>query len=298
MKKTKRRLGDKSGYLFLLPAAIMMLVFIVFPLILSFVLSLTDYKGLGEKHFIGFANYVTLFHDPVFWKSLALQIIWAVMSVLALGFLSLLLAILVEFYVPGQKLVGVARTLLFMPMLMSMVAVGLLWSMMLNPLVGIFNELAHVLGLLGPGQAIDILGNEKTALFGAFLPGVWQAAGFGMVIFSAAMQDISQDVQEAALLDGCTKWKEIRYVVLPMIRPTIATVCTLNLIGGMKCFDIIYVMTKGGPGTATQVTSLYVYKEAFVNHHHGYGSTMAFVLFIVTTIIGVVFYKLTKKSED
>lgn len=298
MKHFSQKIGDRSAYLFVAPAVILMGIFIVYPLISSVQLSTTDWSGLGERTFIGNANYVRLFKDPLFWKSIKLQFIWALLSVVFLALVGMLLALLIEYFIPFKKLIPVSRTIMFMPMMMSLVAVGLLWTMIFNPMMGMVNELLHTMGIFTGTQTLDLLGNEKLALFAAFIPCVWQWSGFGMVIFSAAMQGIPSDIMEASLMDGCTKWGQIRHIVLPLMLPTIATVCTLNLIGGFKCFDLIYVMTAGGPGTSTQVTSIYIFKEAFINGHYGYSSAMSFVLFLVTALFGAVFFKITKRMDN
>lgn len=298
MKPISKRIGDRSAYLFVAPAVILMGIFIVYPMISSVVLSLTNWSGLGEKVFIGIENYVHLFQDAVFWESIRLQFTWAVLSVVLLAIGGLFLALLVEYFVPVRQLIPVARTIMFMPMMMSMVTIGILWAMLLNPMIGIINEVLHMLGLLSGTQTLDLLGNKDIALYAAFLPCIWQWSGFGMVVFSAAMQGIPSDVMESSIMDGCTKFKQIRYIVLPLLKPTIATVCTLNLIGGFKCFDLIYVMTAGGPANATQVTSIYIFKEAFTNTHFGYASAMSFILFLVTAIFGAVFFSFSKKLEN
>lgn len=118
-----------------------------------------------------------------------------------------------------------------------------------------------------------------------------------MVVFSAALQGMSRELLEAASLDGCSKWHQIRYIILPLLRPTIITVCTINLIGGMKCFDLLYTMTKGGPGTATQSTTIYIYKEMFTNSHYGYSAAMSMILFIVTVFVSLLFLRMTKNKN-
>ena len=215
MKKLKSQ--NNIGYLYLLPAVILMGVFIIYSMILNVQISMTDWSGLSEKHFIAFANYVKLFRDKAFWDSLGVQLIWMLLS-----------------------------------------------------------TVFHALG-------------------GLILS--WQWSGFGMVVFSAALQGMSRELLEAASLDGCSKWQQIRYIILPLLRPTIITVCTINLIGGMKCFDLLYTMTKGGPGTATQSTTIYIYKEMFTNSHYGYSAAMSMILFIVTVFVSLLFLRMTKNKN-
>lgn len=297
MKNIRKRIGDRSAYFFVAPAVLLMGIFIVYPLLSSVRLSMTNWSGLGTEDFVGFANYIQLAKDPAFWESIKLQFIWAVLSVIFLALVGMALALFVDIFIPVKALIPVARTVLFMPMMMSLVAIGLLWSMIYNPMIGILNELLHVIGILRGTQTLDLLGDDKLALYAAFLPCVWQWSGFGMVIFSAAMQGISSEILEASVMDGCTKIGQVRHIILPLMKPTIATVCTINLIGGLKCFDLIYVMTAGGPGTSTQVTSIYIFKQAFTNSYYGYSSALSFVLFLVTAVFGAIFFKLTQRLE-
>jgi ABC-type sugar transport system permease subunit len=289
--------GRVSPYLFVLPAAILLGIFIVYPMFSSVYLSLTNWSGLGEKSFVGFENYRRLFTEPIFWNSIRLQFTWALLSVVLLAGCGLFLALVVEIFVPAKFLVPIFRTILFMPMMMSMVCIGLLWSVIYNPMIGLVNEVLRIVGFIKQGQALDFLGNSDFALYAAFVPTMWQWSGFGMVIFSAAMQGIPQDIMEAALIDGCGKYGRIRHIILPLLRPNIATVCTINLIGGLKCFDIIYVMTAGGPGNGTLVTSIYIFKMAFVNNAHGYSAAISFILFLLTALFGYLFFSFSRKLD-
>ena len=294
MKKLKSQ--NNIGYLYLLPAVILMGVFIIYSMILNVQISMTDWSGLSEKHFIAFANYVKLFRDKAFWDSLGVQLIWMLLSTVFHALGGLILSIIVEYFI-HRKLQAVFRTLFFMPMMMSLVAVGILWTLIYNPLIGVINEILQVLGILSGNQTLDLLGDRSTALLAAFIPALWQWSSFGMVVFSAALQGMSRELLEAASLDGCSKWQQIRYIILPLLRPTIITVCTINLIGGMKCFDLLYTMTKGGPGTATQSTTIYIYKEMFTNSHYGYSAAMSMILFIVTVFVSLLFLRMTKNKN-
>ncbi len=297
MKKLKQKLGDCTAYLYIAPTAVLMLIFIVYSLFSSIGISLTQWKGMGEKTFIGLNNYFELLKDATFWSSLKIQFIWVIMSVVLLAVGGLILSLVVEFFI-HRKLIPAVRTIFFMPMMISLVAVGILWALIYNPMIGLLNEVIENLGLLKKGQVLDLLGNNSTALYAAFIPAFWQWSGFGMVIFSAAIQGIPNDVIEAARVDGCSILGRLRYIILPLLRPTIAMVCTLNLIGGFKCFDLLFTMTKGGPGIATQSTTIYIYKEMFVNGNYGYSAAMAIILFIVTVFFSLFFFQVTRRFEN
>jgi raffinose/stachyose/melibiose transport system permease protein len=298
MSELRKKIGDKSAYAFVAPAVILMAVFIVYPLISSVRLSLTDWSGLGKIKYIGFGNYSDIINNPVFWNSILLQVLWAALSVVVLAVSGLFLALIVEYFTPFKSLIPVSRTILFMPMMMSLVSIGLLWAMIFNPMIGILNELLRTLNIIDTSQTIDLLGMNTTALLAAFIPCIWQWSGFGMVVFSAAMQGIPREMIEASVVDGCTKFGQIRHIVFPLLKPTIAIVCTVNLIGGLKCFDLIYVMTAGGPGVSTQVTSIYIFKQAFVNSYYANASAMSVILFIVTAALGAVFFKFSNKLDS
>ena len=178
MKKLKSQ--NNIGYLYLLPAVILMGVFIIYSMILNVQISMTDWSGLSEKHFIAFANYVKLFRDKAFWDSLGVQLIWMLLSTVFHALGGLILSIIVEYFI-HRKLQAVFRTLFFMPMMMSLVAVGILWTLIYNPLIGVINEILQVLGILSGNQTLDLLGDRSTALLAAFIPALWQWSGFGMV---------------------------------------------------------------------------------------------------------------------
>ncbi|MFR7744046.1 MAG: carbohydrate ABC transporter permease [Acutalibacteraceae bacterium] len=189
----QQQIDDNIGYLYLLPAVILMGVFIIYSMILNVQISMTDWSGLSEKHFIAFANYVKLFRDKAFWDSLGVQLIWMLLSTVFHALGGLILSIIVEYFI-HRKLQAVFRTLFFMPMMMSLVAVGILWTLIYNPLIGVINEILQVLGILSGNQTLDLLGDRSTALLAAFIPALWQWSGFGMVVFSAALQGMSREL--------------------------------------------------------------------------------------------------------
>lgn len=297
-KLAKNRLGDLSGYLFSAPAAGMMLLFIVYGFISLIQISLTNWGGLGEISFVGLENYKQLLFDPIVWESIRHTFVWVFLSVVLLAIGSLVLALIIEFGIPFRKITPIFRTVLFMPMMMSPVAIGLMWTLIFNPTMGLLNELLSMFGFIGPLETIDFLGNYTWALLVAFIPVLWNWSGFGMVIFSAAIQGIPDEMLEASIVDGCSKLKQIKYIVLPLLKPTIVLVCTLNLVGAFKAFDLIYIMTAGGPGTATQVTSIYIFRQAFVNYNYGYSSAISIILFAITLIMGLVFFKYQSSLES
>ncbi|HEX4297920.1 MAG TPA: sugar ABC transporter permease [Devosia sp.] len=274
-----------TPYLYMLPALIIFGAFLVYPVIQSFFYSLQDWDGLNRGTYVGFANYVTLFNDPNFWNSLKVTLFWVAMSGGILPLTALGLALLVDFGVQSRTLSGIARTVLFIPMTISLVVVGLLFTLFYNPILGVINNVLQRLGLM---SMLDLLGDSNTVLMSIFFVAVWQWSGFGMVIFTAALQGISGELYDAAKIDGASKWQTIRHVVLPLLVPTYIVILTLNIIGGFKAFDLIYVMTAGGPANASQTTSIFLYQQAFILHKFGYGSTVSVVLFVLVGVVAMV----------
>jgi raffinose/stachyose/melibiose transport system permease protein len=279
------RLVKAEPYLYVLPAGLLLLVFVGYPVVQSFLVALYDWDGLGRPVFTGFANLRKLFLDPVFWKSLKNTAIWVVMSGVILSIGGLFLAFLVEYGASARLLSGISRTVLFIPMMMSLVSIGLLWALIFNPMLGLLTNLLAAVGLASKANPLNLLGNPKVALYFAFIPAIWQWSGFGMVVFSAALQGIPQELYDASSIDGATYARQMRHITLPLLYPAVVIVTTVNVIGAFKAFDLIYVMTAGGPGDATLVSSILIFREAFVVHHFGYASAIAVVLFVITVII-------------
>jgi ABC-type sugar transport system permease subunit len=208
------------------------------------------------------------------------------------------LAVLIEYTTKARFMAGLYRTILFMPMMMSLVAVGLLWSLIFNPTMGLLNALLVKMHLMDPMAPMNLLGKANTAIFAAFVPAVWQWSGFGMVITSAAMMNIPQELLEAAAVDGAGKTKQFFRIILPLLLPTIFTCAMLHLIGGFKAFDLIYTMTAGGPGDATMVSALYMFRQAFIDHKFGYATAIAAVLFLLIFIFTYVFNRINDKVRE
>lgn len=277
--RSRKRI-DFFPYVYMLPAAITVGVFIVYPLIESFVLSFQSWSGLNSPKYVGLGNYIELLHDPEFGHSLVITVIWVILSGSLITSSGLALALLVEFGVKNRVIVNISRTVLFIPVTISMVAAGLLWTLIYNPLIGLLDRLISL--IFGTSITYDFLGNPHSSVLSIFLVAVWQNAGFDMVIFIAALIGIPGDIFDAASIDGASKRQTIQYVVLPLLVPVTVVMATLNVIGAFKAFDLIYVMTQGGPGTATEVTAIYLFKQAFTVHRMGYGSAVAVILLIIS----------------
>jgi ABC-type sugar transport system permease subunit len=298
MKKKTIERYSFSSYLYLLPAAALMFVFVFLPLIQSVGYSFFRIRNMRPDKFVWLENYRILFEDGIFWNSIRITIQWAFMAAIVPGFVGLILALLLEFRTKNMILSGITRTVLFMPMMMSAVAVGLLWSLIYNPSMGIINAIMTRLGLSSLANPVNLLGNGTTALFAAFFTTVWQTSGLSMVTFSAALQNVSDDIIEASMIDGANKVQQIRHISIPSIVGSITTIITINLISGFKAFDILMVLTGGGPGTSTLSTSLYMYRQGFFALKFDYAAVMQVMLFICVSIFVVIFNFLLNKVNE
>jgi ABC-type sugar transport system permease subunit len=292
------RKRNYTPYLFLLPALAMLIVFLYYPIAGALDISLNEWSGMGPRKFVGLGNYFQLLKDRTFWHSFRLTFLWVLLSTIILPIGGLVLAMLIEYTTKAKVMAGLSRTILFMPMMMSLVAVGLLWSLIFNPTMGMLNAILIKLRLIDPMIPLNILGRANTAIFGAFIPAIWQWSGFGMVIISAAMMNIPVELLEAAAVDGAGRAKQFFRIILPLLLPTIFTCATLHLIGGFKAFDLIYTMTAGGPGDATMVSALYIFRQAFIDHKFGYATAIAAVLFLMIFIFTYVFNKLNDRVRE
>ena len=267
------------GYLFLLPWLLGLLVFWLGPILASFYLSLTSYDVLSDPRFIGLENYITAFtKDDLFWPSLARTFQYSLI-VVPLGLAgSLFLAILLN---RGMKGTIIFRTLFFMPHLTPVVALALLWTWLFHPTVGPVNQVLGAVGLSGPGW----LTSAQWALPALIIISLWANwGGNGMLIFLAGLQGVSQELLDAAEIDGAGTLAKFRNVTLPMISPTILFNLILGIIGSLQVFTLAFVATEGGPSYATWFYALHIYNQAFKYFRMGYGSALAW-LFVVLLLI-------------
>ena len=298
MKNKRSVLKKIEPYLYILPALIVIFVCLFLPMFDSVKYSFTNWNPLKELKVTGFNNYIKLFHSDDFISSLKITFIWVVMSVVILPVTGLIYAVLVEYIVHNRRLSAIMRTILFMPMMMSYVAIGLLWQMIYDPNLGLVNSFLNLFGLIDPVNPPVYLSNPSMALYYAFIPAIWQWSGFGMVMTTAAMMGISSDLTEAASIDGANRRQAFFYVVLPQLMPTVLAGAAINLIGGFKAFDIIYVMTAGGPRNSTRVTSILMYRTAFTENKYGYACSMAVVIFIISIFLTVIFNKFRRHVDE
>lgn len=275
-----------AAYLFLLPDALGLLIFIGIPMVLSLSLGLFDVNGFGTYKFIGLDNYRQMYHDPLFRQSLKVTAIYVAILVPGLYVCGLGLALLVKQKLP---LIGIFRSMFFMPYVVSLVVVGLLWQFLLIDRIGVINQLLDRAKLSG----YSFLGDPHLALGTLLFISIWVLMGFYMVIFLAGLQDIPQDYYDAAKIDGAGALNTFANITLPLLRPTsffVLLTLTVTAVTGEFGFDLVYIMTKGGPANATSLILFYIYQQAFQNGHYGYAAAMAsFLVFILVLLTGILF---------
>lgn len=219
-------------------------------------------------------------------------------SILILQPVGVLLSVIVEYVVKSRKISGIMRTIYFMPMLMSMVAIGLLWQLIYNPSLGLLTSVLDKLHLIDIMNPPNLLGSKSTVLFSAFVPTIWQWSGFGMILTSAAMMNIPHELIEAAAIDGANKFNQFFRITLPLLMPTIFLGMTINMIGAFKGFDMLYTMTGGGPANYTTLTSIFIYKLSFTENKYGYACAVSIILIIMVIIFTIVFNSAGRRIDE
>ncbi len=286
----RRRMLTRTleGWFFAAPWIIGLLTFFLGPMLYSIYLSLTSYNIVQSPRFIGLGNYVEMLRDPLIWKSLQVTTIYAIASVPLSLFLGLLLAILLN-----QKVRGIAfwRTAYYLPAVISGVAVALLWEWLFNGRYGLVNYGLDVLfGIEGPNWLAD----TRTAIWAFVVIAIWQVGG-SMLINLAALQGVPTALYEAAEIDGATPWHKFFNVTIPMISPVIFFNLIMGIIGALKSFDLFFIMTAGGPNHSTTTFMLYLYRIAFESLRMGYGSAMAWLLFVYLIVLTAIVFRYSNR---
>jgi raffinose/stachyose/melibiose transport system permease protein len=282
--------------LFLAPTLLLMAVFVVWPIIQSFELSLYEWNGIDPtRDYLGLSNWTRLLADQIFWKAFTNNMIVVALSILIQMPIAILLAIILDR--GGRRfLTRLLKTVYFFPMLMSSVAIGILFKYIYDPTFGLLTETLRRVGL--GGLVRSWLGDPGIALLSVILVVCWQYIPFYMILYLAGLQGIPEDLHDAALIDGAGEAGYYRFVALPMLTGTLRTGVLLSLIGSLKYFDLIWVMTEGGPNNASELMATYMYKKAFPSFDMGYGSTIASALFLIVMAIALVSQFVTRRFES
>ncbi|MDQ1582462.1 MAG: multiple sugar transport system permease protein [Microbacteriaceae bacterium] len=283
--------GDgKLAWILISPALIGFLLFFVYPTIRGVYLSFTDFRVLSAPVWIGLDNFVQLIHDDVFWNALGVTVYFVIISVT----LSIGLAIITAVILHRLTASTVLRGLIILPFLISGVVAATVWAWMLDAQLGIVNILIERLG----GDNILFLTSRGWAIPSIALISVWKNLGYTSIIIFAGLQTIPPTIYEAGRIDGANELQMFRRLTLPLLRPVLALVLVLNVIGAFQVFDIVQVATKGGPANASNVLQMYIYSKAFGQFDFGYASAMSLALFAVLIIITFLQMRLLRASES
>jgi ABC-type sugar transport system permease subunit len=286
------------GYLFVAPIVLFFVVFVGYPFLRSFYLSLTSWSGLGAAEFVGLRNFTVMVDDPVFWKSLGNTFLFTGVTTVLQTALPLLLAVLLN---QGWRAGVLYRTLIFIPAVISLVVTGVLWQLIYEPNFGSLNEILRRVGL--GALAHPWLGDPHTVLPALMVVSLWQSLGLFTLIYLAGLQGINPALYEAASIDGATARQQFFNVTVPMLRVVSGVVILLNLINGFKTFDMIYVMTGGGPNHASEVLGTYLYGLAFGSTAGavpalGYATAISMVIFLLCLLATIVQLRVARRSAD
>ncbi len=283
-----------TAYAFVAPAFALFAVFFLVPFIQSILLSFTDWDGVQQvRTSVGAANYLRLAQDPLMWRSLLHNLVWVVIGTCAPVLIGLLLAVLVwSGTTRGRTLF---RTAYFMPVVLSPVVVGIIWGWIYSPLFGILNRglVAIGLGSLARGW----LGDPSWALFAVLAAAIWNYFGFCFVILLAGLQNADLELYDAAKLDGAGAWRQLVDVTIPQLQSVLTMVIVYTLIGGFNVFDIVFVMTGGGPANMTELIATYTYKKSFVENQVGYGAALTMVMTALSLAASWIFLSLRERKE-
>jgi ABC-type sugar transport system permease subunit len=283
----------RAGYLFVAPAFVLYAVFMIYPFFQSIYLSFTDWNGVEPvKTWIGLGNYRELLNDGHLWEAIKHNLIWVVIGTISPMVLGLFLAMLLWRRPRGFTLF---RTTFFMPQVLSSVVIAIVWGWIYNPIFGLLNKALDRIGLESVSRGW--LGDPDTALYAVLAAAIWAETGFVFVVFLAGLQNVSRDLLEAATIDGANAWRRFWDVTVPQLANVVTVLGALLLIGGFNVFDIVFVMTAGGPNNATEVIGTYTYTEAFTQNRIGYAATLSLVMTFISLVASFVFIRLRERGE-
>lgn len=290
-KKTHKRRGLTSskseniaGYLFIAPLFIGLIFTVIIPIISSFYFSFTDWnfiKGMKNINFIGLDNFKELFSDPVFLKSLLNNVILLLVVPIGL-FISLVFAVIINKYVYFKDFF---KIIYFMPFISSIVAIAIVYQVLFHPTDGPVNKFLMSMGIENPPMW---LADPSFALISVMIIIIWTQFGLQLILYLAALQNIPRDLYEAAEIDGASQWQQFRKITMPLVTPTTFLLMISGIIHTFKVFDLIYVLTEGGPANSTTIPVFYLYEQAFVHLESGYASAVAIVILAIVLLITVI----------
>ena len=285
-----RRKNTLTALSFIAPNFIGFFLFTLIPVIFSLVLAFMKWDSFGTPEFVGLKNFSKMLNDDTFWISLKNTFLYTIGVVPLTLICSLGLAILLNKKIRGMKFF---RTAFFFPYVTSLVAIAVVWNMLFHPTMGPINQFLKLFIENPPGWT----SSSDWALTAIVIVRVWRGMGYYMILYLAGLQSVPKELYEAASMDGAGKWKQFLNVTVPSLRPTTFFVTIMLVINCFKIFDLVQVMTAGGPGRATNVLVYQIYNEAFVKFNFGYASAIAMVLFVIVLAITVIQFKWNQRQE-
>ena len=288
-----------AGYLFVLPTLALFLAFVGYPIVQTILLSFTKWTGFGPRSIVGFDNYTRMVGDPVAQRALVVTLIFTAATTIVQTVLGIAIAVLVNEV--WRKVGVVVRTILFIPGIVSFVVSGVLWKLIYDPNIGTLNRILGAIGLQGLQHTW--LADRATVLPAIIVVAIWGSIGMNMLIFFAGLQGIDPGLYEAAQVDGANMWQRFLNITVPGLRAVTGIVVSLGLLNGFKVFDIIFVMTGGGPNHATEVFGTYLYGLAFGSTsgslpQYGYASAFSVVVMIMCILAVLVQMALTRRADQ
>jgi multiple sugar transport system permease protein len=277
----RRRRRWQPAILFMVPSFAILGTFVLYPIVRSFIYSFQDVTIGGASPWVGLQNYVTLVHDPQFWNALGITIEFTAVSVVVLIVVGFILALLLQ----GETLANrIVRSIFFFPTIVSLVTIGLVWKFLLDPNIGFVGGISDLIGL----PPVAWLTSTTLALPTVIFVNIWKNLGFAMILLLAGLKGVPQERYEAAELDGARRLQLVRYITIPGIRPTLLFATLILTIQSLQVFDLVFVMTGGGPIFTTDTLVNLLYRDAFVNYQTGYASAVSFVLFLIIVIVSAL----------
>ncbi len=290
----KRSINNKIiPYLFLALPLTIYFTWVIGPMFFSFYLSLTNWDGFSEPVFIWFENFVKLFRDPVFFISLKNNLIWIIAYITIPVILGLFIAMALNKRIPGGNLIKVS---FYSPMVLSLVVCGLIWSWMYHPAYGLLNMVLRNIGL--ENFAKGWLSDPDLVLGAIIVVAIWRQVGYVMILYLAGLKSVDPNLVDASRVDGASRIQTFWYVIMPQLAPITIIVIVISIIDSLRAFDLVAVMTRGGPYNSSSVLANFMYIEAFNNYKMGYGASIAVILFLISLVFIVIYLRFITKEES
>ncbi|GAA3689624.1 sugar ABC transporter permease [Microlunatus aurantiacus] len=291
LPRVTRRAQARLGILLTVPVLALVVIFFLFPMVSALYFSVVDFDGIDPSpEFVGPANVIEMFTDPETWHALTNNLIWIVVGTAAPMIIGLLVSVLIW---TTRRGAAIYRLAFFLPFVLPGVAIGIVWTWIYDPVSGWLNRALESIGL--EGLVRGWLGDPDLALYAVLATAVWAYSGFVIIIFLSALRNVDIELVDASRIDGANAPQRLWFILLPQIMPVFLMVLTLTLVGGFSVFDIIFIMTGGGPADATNVLGTYAYTQAFQLSRIGYGTTLALLITVLSIPFAVAINRLQRR---